>query len=238
MKTTLNYPSIIACSLVFLIFTPLTRTTAREQSPHASPLILGTIQFPNIISHMPIPRIYFAGKTIPCDVHKGEKKITFDLLKYKSTTEFYLLITESITHVLKKNPLIVPMHTIDYITIPHEQTYKLYHLMLIEDPTQLDTYTWQIIPQLLSEHSSRLPDETIIVLYMPEYVQTVSGGNTLELPSIIIKSDVIDLAGSEDALLDQSIRLQMAGLNSDTIHSPLKQAIKQIGHRTLIAPTA
>ena len=129
------------------------------------------------------------------------------------------------------------MQTIDFITIPHGQTYKLYHLLLLEDQAQPNTYTWQVTPQLLSESSRRLPDETIIVLYVPEYVQAVSGGNTLELPTIVIKSDVIDLAGSEDALLDQSIALQMAGLNSDTIHSPLKHAIKQIGHRTLIAPT-
>jgi len=238
MKMIIHYSIIVVWCLVSLIFAPLTSATTRAYNPCVSPLILGSIQFPHTVSHMPVPRIYFAGKTIPCDVLKGEKKITFDLFKYKAMTHFYLLITESIAHVLKKNPQIECMQTIDYITIPPYQSYKLYHLTLVEDQAQPETYSWHIEPQLLNEHNRRLPDETIIVLYMPEYVQTVSGGNSLELPTIIMKPDIIDLAGSQDALIDQAITLQMAGLNSDTIHSPLKHAIKHIGHRTLIAPTA
>jgi hypothetical protein len=238
MKVSVYYPRTEICFLVFLIFVPLTSITARDNTAHASPLILGSIQFPNSITRIPSPRIYCAGKTIPCEIHDKQKKITFDWLNYKSTKQFYLLITESITHVLKKHPLIERMQTIDYITVPEHQSYKLYHLAWAPNPANPDTYTWHITPQLLNEHSRRLPDETIIVLYMPSYVHTLAGGNALELPTIIIKSDVLDLAGSEDALLDQSITLQMACLNSDTIHSPLKHAIKQIGHRTLIAPTA
>ena len=65
----------------------------------------------------------------------------------------------------------------------------------------------------------------------------MSGGTLLELPVIIIKPDVVELAGSAENLYESSIKLQLASLNSDAIHAPLKHVIKQIGQRTLIAPT-
>lgn len=225
------------CSLVLPIFTSLTSVAPVNTDP-SSPLMLGTIQFPYTVTQMPVPRIYFLGKTIPCEVHHADRKITFDVPKNRWAKECYLLITESIDYTLKTSKLITEMLTIDHIKIPDSQSYKLYHLTITKDEESEDSYHWKISPKMLTDSSRRIPDETIIILYTPEYVAHISGGSLLELPTITMKPDIVALAGSQDALFDQSITLQLASLNSDTIHAPLKHAIKQIGHKTLIAPTA
>ncbi len=221
--------------LALLILTYLTSHT----NPPATPLILGTFQFPQTIMSVPVPRIYHMGKTIPCEVHEGTKKVTFDLPKQKDTHRFSLVITESIRYELKKNDFL-DQQTVDYIYIPAGKPYKYYELKLThvkkenEDSKKLG---WKIKEKQLAFNTHRIPDEAIVVLYSPEYIEGLSGGTGLELPIIAIKSDVVDLAGSAENLYESSIKLQLASLNSDTIHLPLKHVIKQLGQRTLIAPT-
>lgn len=241
MKIKNKQTQLTICSSVLLIFSVL--TSACDQSTTlTTPLMLGIIQFPQTITTVPVPRVYYMGKTIPCESHEGEKKVTFDLPKNKHLHHFYLLITESISYTLKNNETINELQTVDYIRVPDNQLYKMYELELttkrVTEDDQESFYYWAINEKQLDDDSQRIPDETIIVLYSPEYIETVMGGNTFELPSIVVKSDVVDLAGSEQQLYNKSIELQLASLNSDTIHAPLKHAIKQIGHRTLIAPTA
>lgn len=233
--------------LVLLILTTMTS----HANPSATPLILGTFQFPQNILSVPVPRIYHMGKTIPCEVHEGTKKVTFDLPKQKDTHRFSLIITESIKYELKKNDFL-NQQTVDYIYVPAGKPYKYYELKLAdvkkegvlaamhEDGKKEDTkkLAWKIKEKQLTLSTHRIPDEAIVVLYSPEYIDGLSGGSSLELPVITIKSDVVDLAGSAENLYENSIKLQLASLNSDTIHLPLKHAIKQLGQRTIIAPTS
>jgi hypothetical protein len=223
-----------------------------KTNPPATPLILGTFQFPQTILSVPVPRIYHMGKTIPCEVHEGTKKVTFDLPKQKNVHHFFLLITESIKYELKKNDFL-DQQTIDYIYVPAGKAYKYYELKLthekntvpagdnestfVKTTSDKEKLFWKIKEKQLPTNTNRIPDEAIVVLYSPEYIDGLSGGTSLELPVITIKPDVIDLAGSAENLYENSIKLQLASLNSDAIHAPLKHAIKQIGQRTLIAPT-
>ena len=62
----------------------------------------------------------------------------------------------------------------------------------------------------------------------------LNGGSKLELPAIIIKHNVIDLMGSEEKLHEASVKLQIASLDTDTIHTPTKREIKQDYQCTLI----
>jgi hypothetical protein len=207
--------------------------------PPATPLILGSFQFPQTIMSVPVPRIYHMGKTIPCEVHEGTKKVTFDLPKQKDLHHFCLLITESIRYELKKNDF-VDQQTVDYMYVPAGKPFKYYELTLIneEDADQKKLY-WEIKEKKqFASHMQSIPDEAIVVLYSPEYIEGLSGGTSLELPIITIKPDVVDLAGSAENLYESSIKLQLASLNSDTIHLPVKHVVKQVGQRTLIAPAA
>lgn len=240
-------------STSFLVLLILTTITSHANPP-ATPLILGTFQFPQNILSVPVPRIYHMGKTIPCEVHEGTKKVTFDLPKQKDTHRFSLVITESIKYELKKNDFL-NQQTVDYIYVPSGKPYKYYELKLadvkketalvtavsiVEDSKKEDgkKLGWKIKERQLAFNTHRIPDEAIVVLYSPEYIDGLSGGTSLELPVITIKSDVVDLAGSAENLYESSIKLQLASLNSDTIHLPLKHAIKQLGQRTIIAPTS
>jgi len=222
--------------LVLLIVTSLTS----HANPPATPLILGTFQFPQTILSVPVPRIYHMGKTIPCEVHEGTKKVTFDLPKQKDTHRFFLVITESIKYELKKNDFL-EQQTVDYIYVPAGRPYKYYELKLTglkKENEESKKLGWKIKERQLALSTHRIPDEAIVVLYSPEYIDGLTGGTSLELPVITIKPDVVDLAGSAENLYENSIKLQLASLNSDTIHIPLKQAVKQFGQRTLIAPAA
>jgi len=220
---------------VVLFFTSLISQT----NPPATPLVLGTFQFPQTIMSVPVPRIYHMGKTIPCEVHEGTKKVTFDLPKQKDLHRFSLVVTESIRYELKKNDFL-DQQTIDYIYVPAGKPYKYYELKLTHEKKENDEpkkLYWKIKERQLASNTNKIPDEAIVVLYSPEYIDGLSGGSLLELPVITIKSDVVDLAGSAENLYESSIKLQLASLNSDTIHLPLKHVIKQFGQRTLIAPT-
>lgn len=222
-------------SLLLLSIASLTS----QANPPATPLVLGTFQFPQNIASVPVPRIYHMGKTIPCEVHEGTKKVTFDLPKHKNTHQFSLVVTESIRYELKKNDYL-EQQTIDYIYVPAGKPYKYYELKLTDSKNENEDskkLCWKIKEKQLGHKTNRIPDEAIIVLYSPEYIDGLSGGNSLELPVISIKPDVVELAGSAESLYESSIKLQLASLNSDTIHLPLKHVIKQLGQRTLIAPT-
>ena len=210
-----------------------------KTNPPATPLILGAFQFPQTIASVPVPRIYHMGKTIPCEVHEGTKKVTFDLPKQKNVHKFSLLVTESIRYELKKNDFL-DQQTVDYICVPAGKPYKYYELKLTNEKKENEEskkLCWKIKEKQLTLNTHRIPDEAIIVLYSPEYIEGLSGGTLLELPVITIKPDVVELAGSAENLYESSIKLQLASLNSDAIHAPLKHVIKQIGQRTLIAPT-
>src|ERR1700722_16889005 len=177
MKTRIERSLIIVCFLVVLpIFTTLTSNQPSLATHSSSPLMLGSLQFPQTVTHMPTPRIYFLGKTIPCEIHQSERKITFDLPKQRSCRELYLLITEAIDYTLKKSALFEDMQTIDHIKVPDGQEYKFYQLTLAQDPENHEQFFWSVTQQILPQDSRRIPDETVIVLYTPDYVQTVVGG--------------------------------------------------------------
>lgn len=225
-------------AVVLLVLLSCLSTAATQLNDHSCPLVLGSLQFPYSVEQIPVPRIYFLGKTIPCEIHKSERKITFDIPKNRFCKECYLLITESIDYTLKKSKYMADVQAIDHIKVPQNQPYKFYRLTLVKDPQpDSDLYYWKVAQEGLPNDSRRIPDETIIILYTPDYVAQITGGSLLELPTIVMKSDIVALAGSQDALFEQSIALQLASLNSDTIHAPLKHAIKQLGSTTLIAPT-
>lgn len=206
-------------------------TIAQTQPAYAAKtLFMGAIQFPKSLFTMPDLRIYYGGNIIKYEKNLGNNSISFSFPDDKRRTEFYVLVTETIKFSAIDN-------TIEYIKIPTNQAYKFYTLNLIKtennDPTpeqlkskqDLATYTWTIAETALK--NGRIPDDAIIVCYTPQYVKSVEGGSAIALPKIIIKDNVLELAGSEDKFMDSSIALLLSSLDTDAIHANIHQEVKQ-----------
>ena len=97
------------------------------------------------------------GKTIPCEVHEGTKKVTFDLPKQKNVHKFSLLVTESIRYELKKNDFF-DQQTVDYICVPAGKPYKYYELKLTNEKKENEEVEKIMLGRLKksSYHSTRI----------------------------------------------------------------------------------
>jgi hypothetical protein len=224
--------------LVLLISVSLTSTCAATTQ-----LLLGSIQFPASLKNIPMPRIYHMGKIIASEIRKKDKKITFDVPKEKRANTVYLLITESIGYTCKKDAEAMPQQTIEYLNVPSQERYEFYALTLMNEQghhtqnRKNDSHYYWIIQPLALPETGKIPDEALIVLYPPSYIDSLSGGAQLELPTIKIKPDVVEHVGSEDNIHMRANTLQCAALDINTIHeAPIKQVIKRLGQCTLVAP--
>ena len=96
------------------------------------------------------------------------------------------------------------------------------------------TYEWLSHEEKNIPANGRIPDDSIVVCYKPEYVQSLKGGNAFELPRIIIKKDIVKLAGSEEKLSDISVTLAAASIDMNAIHANIVSEVTQENRRTLI----
>jgi hypothetical protein len=135
------------------------------------------------------------------------------------------------------------LNTIKYLTIPQEQAYKWYRILLVKkaivennkgQSTQ-SPYGWEI-HKLFFGHGSdrRIPDDAIIICYNPDFVEDLKGGNAIDLPSVIIKSNLVDLVGSEHTLHEKSIELLLSSLDFNALHSTIEQELHH-GQKTVLA---
>jgi len=242
-KKRTNYPMLLS-----LIFTCLSTITPFL---YTRSLLMGMIQFPRMLKKVPAIRVYYGGKIVNSYTHEGIPKVTFEVSKNNHQTVFYLLVTEHIQYRVKTfSDLSWQSNTIDYLQLPPNQQYKFYRLELVPDAIesmdnmeplkqpstsaeQNNSYYWKVYEEQLPENG-KIPDETIVVCYFPNVIAIFSGGSKLELPAIVIKHNVIDLMGSEEKLHEASVKLQIASLDTDTIHTPTKREIKQDYQCTLI----
>jgi len=225
----------------------------------ATSLIMGAIQFPASLQHVPYVRIYFCGKKLPghlCEADHDSKQFTFRVPHMMHTNKIYMLITPEIrfkTHEAKHPDL--QGNVIEYLRVPKGQAYKFYELLLVEEksadsdsekvskknagsrnPQKNKTVKWTIKSMKLDKKTGQIPDDTIIVCYDPASVDFLSGGSAFELPTITLKSDLLALLGSEDVLQNLSTKMLLSSIDSDTVHASIAQNVKHTRHVTLIAP--
>ncbi len=245
-KLKINHPKLVVSLILSILATASTGLFARS-------LLMGTIQFPHTIKQVSPIRVYYAGKIIHSHIHEiGVPKVTFEIIRGKRQNRFYILITEEISYQLKDLlELDSKQNTIDYLKVIPGQPYKFYVLDLIQDippfnqitgmPTiknknlvsTTPTYHWEIREELLPT-TGEIPDAAIVICYFPEFVAGLKGGSSLELPTIALRSDMLKSAGSQDKLYEESIKLQLASINSDTIHAPTKCETKLDQQRMII----
>ncbi len=216
-----------------------------------------TIQFPQMISNTPTIRVYHGGEIRQSSVDQGIKTITFNILKYPQQSEFHVVITESIDFASYSSKYQTnENNTAAYIKLKTGQPYLLFTLTLIPKraPTQASheatpgkqdngnqpSYSWHISKVTNQDGDNKIPDDAIIVCMRPDWVHSMQSDNSFELPTIKIKSNIVEQSGSEKAFYEQAVRLQLAAIDSDTLHgASSEQLIKQDQNRIMIAaPTA
>lgn len=208
----------------FIFLALITSLTTALMGSMEKKLMVGSIQFPKAVQCLEGIRIWCGGKKIKSETDTEGKKVTFSLTTNKYQNYFYMLITEHPGSQMAED------NTIQYLKSHPHHAYKFYSLELLADAT------WRIKELKTSLETGRIPDDTIIVYYNPDYIEKVNGGNQIELPKIFLKNDIIALAGSEDRLHDQSIELLLSSLDFDTLHDTIKQTVKQdISLKTIVA---
>lgn len=192
-------------------------------------IFYGTVQFPNTLEITPNLRVYYAGNKIICEANDATKQQSFAISEMRNRTFFYMLITPDVEFCS-------PDNTIPYLRLKKDRPYKFYTLELTMVPSKSKKrklndpgfeYVWIIKEiDLASITGGKIPDDTVIVCYHPDYIQGLEGGSMVELPKIIIKPDVVKLAGSEAKLYEQSDRWFLAALNTDTIHDTAQSELR------------
>ncbi|MFI5333038.1 MAG: hypothetical protein ACHQVS_02965 [Candidatus Babeliales bacterium] len=213
---------LCACAHLSLIATPL----------HM--LYMGSIQFPRDLEELPVMRVYHCGHKIKCEAHNTNKYMSFAIPGDRQRFYFDIIITPKISYKVHE------LNTIKYLTIPQEQAYTWYRILLvkkamIEGNKGQSPYGWEI-HKLFFGHGSdrRIPDDAIIICYDPNLVEDLTGGNAIDLPTITIKSNVVDLVGSEHSLHEKSIELLLASLDVNALHSTIEQELHH-GQKTVLA---
>ncbi|MFC1842625.1 hypothetical protein ACFLYU_03135 [Candidatus Dependentiae bacterium] len=194
-------------------------------------LFVGNILFPQTITKIPQISLYRRGLKIQAETENACKKVQFTISEDKECKRFYVLITPYLQPQIEDN-------TVKCLKIEAAQSYKLYEIKLFvtQDTRATSTFTkntqkskesyfWQIRERKIREDRA-IPDDALIVIFNPDYVEKLEGGNDLELPKIIIKNNVLELAGSEKKLQAEADELLMASLDLNILHTKPTSEIK------------
>ncbi len=202
-----------------------------------------TIQFPEKISRVPTIRIYCGGKIIPSTIDQTSKTLTFSVPKYGNQDQFKLLVTETIDfsfYLSKYQPK--TNNTAAYVKLRDGQPYYLFtftNLPVSEGDKGGVSYKWHIDKVTNHDKNNKISDDAIILCMPPDWIHSMSNTNAFELPTISIKSAVLESSSSEKEFFERAVKFQLAAIDSDTMHDPSADVIKQEQNRIMIAaPTA
>ncbi len=197
-----------------------------------------TVEFPKTIKKVPELCIYHGGERFIGEIDTTGRRACFSLPIDRSCTHFTLLITQELQFESEDN-------TVQFLKIDAKQAYKFFTMQLrkgsrkryvssIDTKQQAEPDQWIIRPSKVSP-DGRIPDETIIVLLNADYVERVEGDQGFELPTIYIKENVAEIAGSEQLMHDKSVEMILSSLDYKPIHANTKVATRQEGERIIIA---
>lgn len=203
---------------------------------------MGTIEFPraktcpqNKIESIVI---YYLGKFIKSLVHEGNPAfITFDIPRDTdlSPNTIYLVITEKPQRVAKKaNGRVAINNTTDHWKVADGHNALFFELALKQKKEELNPELDQSLLEKQEPHepiyewtyrkkelpaNKRIPDDAIIIVYNPDLVEGLRGGDQIQLPTIVIKQCI------DTDLENLHLRLQMESLDARAFHAPDKQVM-------------
>jgi len=213
-------------------------------------VFVGNILFPQSIQTIPQLSLFKSGTKIKCEFDNTGKKIQFSISENKDCDIFYLIIAQTIYPSIQDN-------IVQYLKVDPKHNYLFYKIKLVRPKTintefdseiQQITYNsekplmkeipahWLIFKES-TDDKGRIPDEALIIICNPAFVEKLEGGTEFELPKIIMKSNLVELAGgSEKNLHDQEAELLLSSLDLNLIHAKLDPIIKQnASHKLIIA---
>ena len=137
------------------------------------------------------------------------------LPEYESPLTFSLIITQEIPNCKSHG------NTIRCLKLKDDQKFLWFNLTLsLCDTDKEQKYSWTIEKKNQEEVPSRIPENGIVVLINPDYIDNlvsepaITNTATIQLPAIKIKSTI-----SNDELHESLIASMMAALDLDTIHT-------------------
>jgi len=204
-------------------------------------VFVGNIIFPKDIKNLPQVSLYRRGIKIKTENEASNKKIQFTISEDKSCRKFYMLITKTVTPDIEEN-------VVKYLKISPNQNYNLYELTIFTNQESAinpinkkeeikETYSWQIQQKRINKEGI-IPDDTLIVIFNPDYIDKLEGGSNLELPKIIIKKDILKQAGSEEKLTDETNELLLSSLDLKILHSNPASEVKPEYKKRLVVAMA
>jgi len=215
----------------------------------SSVLLMGSIQYPQIIEKVPTIRIYRGGNKIKSEVNDEGKKLNFSIFASSYQTKFYVLLSEKIDFVTEKGVVL-------YLKVPSMSPYKLYELELVKSDVFSDVatdtqgikheskvvYRWEIREEMLPGNG-KIPDDAVIVYQNPAHISGLDGdyagevgAAAYDLPKIVIRSDLLDIVGSEKELHDLSDKQLLSAIDFDPLHTAITQEISHKA-KTIVALT-
>ncbi|HEV2916218.1 MAG TPA: hypothetical protein VGW78_00570 [Candidatus Babeliales bacterium] len=189
-------------------------------------LLIGKIVFP--LSQALTYELTYGGQKITTEIDGSTLIFRMPINKHQQS--FFLLFIEDFDNVYKIGESAIEQKTVDYQIARAGILYHFFEL-------QKDNDAWIVAPQLLPDNG-RIPDNTIIVRCPADYLKSIEGGSYYQLPTIVLKDNIIELAGSEEQLQEKSVALHMASLDIAPFYEPMKETKKLSGNRILIVPTA
>lgn len=195
-------------------------------------LFTANIQWPVHLQNTPSIRAYHMGKKIPTEVHEDAHRVSFSINVPANRTILYLIVTPQIEFACQDN-------VVKCLTLCPRQAHRVYVLELIAPENALDpqskrfsltsidqtTPHWQVKEMIAPISNARIPDESLIVCLDPYWIQSVEGGNIVELPKITIRNDIVRIAGSQDKVQEEAAKWLIAAINTDTIHGTLDKEV-------------
>ena len=206
-------------------------------------LFVGNIVFPQNVKPIPQISLYRRGIQIKPETDHAANKIQFTISEDKACSQFYTLITKNVKANIEDN-------TIQNLTVDPSKNPKLYRIQLVhtnrtsthlpsnKSKEKIEESSWKIT-ELKVHKDGTIPDNTLIVIFNPDYVEKLEGGNNLELPKIIIKKNILELAGSQKKLLEETEALIMGSIDFLTLsHIKPKPEIKLNAEKKVVVVMA
>lgn len=198
-----------------------------------TPMYSGAIQFPSELKEIPAVRIYLSGNKITSTEQNNTKKTTFTISTCQPNQPLYVLVTENVRWHAEEN-------TIKNLRANPHNTYRFYCLHPTT-PNKKDggiaSGYWHI-QELALDAQGNIPDNTVIVIMDPEWIEDIKGGDSITLPTLHVRPNILELVGSERALHATTESLLLSAIDSDTIHKKINHVIKPQYHmKTVLALT-
>lgn len=225
---------VMLCSSIIIALSTAILARFPEPRDYYGPnktLMWGSIQFPKTVSNVPDIRIYYCGLRIKCEINNELKRITYAIPDVAHKTSFKLLITDELQYESELN-------VIKYLKVRENASYKFYQLDLIystpnlcfleqsletEANCQGSKTSWQIKEFRNVLDKGRIPDDTIIICCKPAYIDRLETNHSNALPTLKIRSDIVQITGSEQKLHEIADELIISLLDYDTIHAAMHQ---------------